>query len=132
MHPIVAVGAGGLLGSILRYKLSGVVLHHALGARFPAATLLVNVLGCLLAGLLAGWGEARSAAPGGLSTTARLFLITGFCGGFTTFSAFGLETMYLVRRHAPALAGLNVVLSIAGGLGGVWIGWRVATALART
>ncbi|HEU4828425.1 MAG TPA: fluoride efflux transporter CrcB [Gemmatimonadales bacterium] len=131
MHPILAVGAGGFLGSILRYKIGGVVLHHALGERLPLATLAINVLGCLAAGALAGWAESRSLLPGGLSPTARLFLITGFCGGFTTFSAFGLETMHLVRRQAPALAGLNVALSLIGGLGGVWLGWRVATALAR-
>jgi CrcB protein len=131
MHPVLVVGAGGFLGSILRYKLGGVVLHHALGARFPAATLVVNVLGCLAAGVLAGWAESRSAVPGGLGMTARLFLITGFCGGFTTFSAFGLETMHLVRRHSPGLASLNVALSVAGGLGGVWIGWKLATMLAR-
>lgn len=131
MHPVLAVGAGGFLGSVLRYKLGGVVLHHALGARFPLATLLVNVLGCLAAGVLAGWAESRSLLPGGLGPTARLFLLTGFCGGFTTFSAFGLETMHLLRRHAPALAGLNVALSVLGGLGGIWIGWRIAMALSR-
>jgi CrcB protein len=54
----------------------------------------------------------------------RLLLITGFCGGFTTFSAFGLETLYLVRRDAVALAALNVALSVAGGIAGVWIGWK--------
>lgn len=131
MHPLLVVGTGGFLGSVLRYKLGGFLLHHTLSARFPVATLLVNVLGCLAAGAVAGWAESRSALPGGLGPTARLFLITGLCGGFTTFSAFGLETMHLMRRHAPALAGLNVALSVAGGLGGVWIGWRLASAIAR-
>jgi CrcB protein len=131
MHPILIVGAGGFLGSVFRYKLSGVLLHHTLSARFPVATLLVNVCGCLVAGGLAGWAESRSTLPGGLGPTARLFLITGLCGGFTTFSAFGLETMHLLRRHEPGLAGLNIALSVAGALSGVWIGWRIASALAR-
>ena len=130
MNALLAVGAGGFVGSILRYKMSGLILHHALGTRLPTATLAVNVLGCLLAGALAGWAEARSTYPGGLGQMARLLLITGFCGGFTTFSAFGLETMHLLRRHSPAVAGLNVVLSVLGGLGGIWLGWRIATLVA--
>lgn len=122
MNATLVVGLGGFIGSIARYRLGGLVLHHSLGSRFPAATLAVNLAGCLVVGLLAGWAEHRNALGPGM----RLLLITGFCGGFTTFSAFGLETLYLMRRDAFALAALNVALSVAGGIAGVWIGWKVA------
>ena len=122
MNATLAVGLGGFVGSIARYRLGGLVLQHSLGSRFPAATLTVNLAGCLLVGLLAGWVEHRHS----LGPATRLLLITGFCGGFTTFSAFGLETLYLMRRDSLALAALNVALSVAGGIAGVWIGWKVA------
>ena len=122
MNATLAVGLGGFIGSIARYRLGGLVLQHSLGSRFPVATLTVNLAGCLLVGLLAGWVEHRHA----LGPAMRLLLITGFCGGFTTFSAFGLETLYLMRRDSLALAALNVVLSVAGGIAGAWIGWKVA------
>jgi CrcB protein len=117
---MLAVGLGGFFGSIARYKLGGIVLHHSLGSRFPLSTLAVNLTGCLLVGLLAGWSEHR----GALGPNMRLLLITGFCGGYTTFSAFGFETLYLLRRDAPGLAVLNVAVSLAGGILGVWIGWK--------
>jgi protein CrcB len=81
----LAVGLGGFLGSVARYKLGGLVLHQTAGYRFPVSTFVVNLLGCGLVGLLAGIAEHRHE----LSPTVRLFLITGFCGGFTTFSALG-------------------------------------------
>jgi CrcB protein len=115
----VAVGLGGLLGSLARYKLGGFVLHHA-STRFPLSTLAVNLLGCAAVGVLAGIAEHRH----GLSPATRLFLITGFCGGFTTFSAFGLETVYLLRRHEAPWAGANVVVSVLAGVAAVWLGWR--------
>jgi fluoride exporter len=71
-------------------------------------------------GILAGIAEHRH----GLSPAARLFLITGYCGGFTTFSAFGLETVYLLRRHPASWALANAVVSVAAGVIAVWLGWR--------
>jgi CrcB protein len=120
MKAALAVGFGGLLGSLARYKLGGLVLHHTESWRFPMSTFVVNLLGCALVGVLAGIAEHRH----GLSPAARLFLITGFCGGFTTFSAFGLETVYLMRRHAAPLALANVVASVVVGVAAVWIGWK--------
>jgi CrcB protein len=122
----LAVGLGGLLGSLVRYKLGGLVLHHTAGWRFPLSTFVVNLLGCALVGILAGLAEQRHE----LSATLRLFLITGFCGGFTTFSAFGFETFYLLRRHELAWACANVVVSVVAGLAAVWVGWRVVQLLA--
>jgi fluoride exporter len=118
---VLAVGLGGLLGSLLRYKLGGLVLHHTASWRFPASTFTVNLLGCALVGICVGLAEQRHL----LSPTLRLFLITGFCGGFTTFSAFGFETVYLLRRHELAWALANVVISVVGGVAAVWLGWKV-------
>jgi CrcB protein len=91
------------------------------------STFAVNLLGCLLVGILAGIAEHRH----GLSPAARLFLITGFCGGFTTFSAFGLETVYLFRRHEAPWALANVVVSVAAGVIAVWLGWRAVELFSR-
>jgi len=81
----------------------------------------VNVLGCAIAGLLAGLGEAHEF----LTAEVRLLLFTGFLGGFTTFSAFGLETMLLMQRGEVAIAAANVILSVVCGLLGLWIALRL-------
>ena len=121
MKAVLAVGLGGLLGTVARYKLGGWVLHHTVGYRFPVSTFVVNMLGCGLVGLLVGIAEHRHE----LSPTVRLFLITGFCGGFTTFSAFGFETMYLLRRNEVGWAAANAALSVLVCVTAVWWGWRV-------
>ena len=118
MNGIILVGIGGALGSIARFKLSEYVLHHTLDWRFPAGTVAVNVLGCLVAGILAGLAEKHDF----LSAEARLLLFTGVLGGFTTFSAFGLETMFLLRRGEVLVAGANIFLSVALGLAALWLG----------
>ena len=127
MKAALAVAVGGMLGSLTRYKLGGLVLHHTAEWRFPLSTFIVNLLGCALVGVLAGIAEHRH----GLSPAARLFLITGFCGGFTTFSAFGLETVYLLRRHEAPWALANVVAGVAAGVIAVWLGWRAVELLTR-
>ncbi|HEU5050507.1 MAG TPA: fluoride efflux transporter CrcB [Gemmatimonadales bacterium] len=131
MRDLLLVGVGGFAGAVARYRLGGAILHHTVENRFPFATFAVNLLGCLFVGLLAGWGEARAGLPSAPSPELRLLLITGFCGGFTTFSAFGLETVYLLRRDAWMVASLNVLVSVAGGIAGVWVGWRLLAAAAR-
>jgi CrcB protein len=113
MYPILIVGIGGFLGSIARYKLSGLVLHHTVDWRFPLATFVVNVVGCLVAGLLSGLIERH----GWFSPNTRLLLFTGILGGFTTFSAFGVETAYLLRRGQVAIAFTYVALSVFCGVG---------------
>lgn len=112
------VALGGAIGSAARYKLSGVILHHTLDWRFPAGTFAVNVIGCLAAGILAGLAVRDEF----FSADARLFLFTGLLGGFTTFSAFGLETIFLLKRGEPLIACCNVVLSVIVGLAALWIG----------
>jgi CrcB protein len=124
MKAILLVALGGAVGSVARYKVSGWMLHHTLDWRFPAGTFSVNVAGCLLAGVLAGLAEKHEL----LSADARLLLFTGLLGGFTTFSAFGLETMYLLRKGELLVAGSNVALSVAAGLLALWLGLGVARA----
>lgn len=122
MKGILLVALGGALGSVSRYKLSGLILHHTVDWRFPAGTFAVNVLGCLVAGLLAGFAEKYDY----LSPDARIFIFTGILGGFTTFSAFGLETMFLIKRGELMVAGANVILSVIAGLIALWIGFGLA------
>jgi CrcB protein len=114
------VAVGGALGALLRF--GTVQLTRALfGVGFPLGTLVVNGLGCLAAGLVAAWLEAR-----GESAQRRAFLAIGLLGGFTTFSAFGVETLALLREGRTAAALGYVALSLACGLGGVALGLRLA------
>jgi CrcB protein len=124
MKALLLVALGGALGSVGRFKLSGWVLHHTMDWRFPAGTFAVNIAGCLLAGLLAGLAEKYEL----FSADIRLLLFTGLLGGFTTFSAFGLETMFLLRKGELLIAGANVALSVAAGLLALWLGLGVARA----
>jgi len=118
LKALLLVALGGAVGSVARYKVSGWVLQHTLDWRFPAGTFAVNVIGCLVAGILAGLAEKHNL----LSADVRLLLLTGLLGGFTTFSAFGLETMFLLRRGDLLVAGANVALSVAAGLLALWLG----------
>jgi CrcB protein len=123
MKAILLVALGGAIGSVTRFKLSGYVLHHTIDWRFPAGTFTVNVVGCLVAGILAGLAEKHDM----FSPDARLLLFTGLLGGFTTFSAFGLETMHLLKRGEIAVASANIVLSVIAGLAALWLGMSFAS-----
>lgn len=121
MRGMLLVALGGAIGSVARYKLSGLVLHHTIDWRFPAGTFAVNVIGCMVAGVLAGLAERHDL----LGAEARLLLFTGVLGGFTTFSAFGLETMFLLRRGEAWIAGANIFGSVAAGLVALWLGLAI-------
>jgi fluoride exporter len=121
LKALLIVAAGGGLGSIGRYLLSGWILHRATGWQFPVGTFAVNVLGCLFVGVLGGLAVKHDL----LSAEVRLFLFTGIAGGFTTFSAFGLETFYLLRKGEVAIAAAYVALSILAGLLVLWAGFAV-------
>ncbi|MGH8195328.1 MAG: fluoride efflux transporter CrcB [Woeseiaceae bacterium] len=118
MKQLLLVAVGGGLGAVARYKVGGLILHHTANWKFPLSTFVVNVSGCLLAGVLAAMIIKHDA----FSADARLFLFTGLLGGFTTFSAFGLETVYLLQRHEVILAVLNVGLSTLAGVLILWLG----------
>jgi len=123
MKAILLVALGGAIGSVARFKLSGLILHHAIDWRFPVGTFTVNVLGCLVAGVLAGLAEMHDM----FAPETRLLLFTGLLGGFTTFSAFGLETMFLLKKGEVLIASANVLLSVAAGLAALWLGLTLAS-----
>ena len=111
----LCIAGGGSVGALGRYLLGAWIQTRSPG-EFPAATLLVNVLGCLLFGLLYSWM--------GITATQQLrgFLFTGLLGGFTTFSTFGFETVSLLQRGHQGLAIGYVASSFALGLVAVWLG----------
>ena len=110
MIKILSLIIGGSIGTLSRYLLSNTV-HKMLGLRFHYATLIVNVIGCLIVGFLAGLGSGRFK----LDTNAQLFLTVGFCGAFTTFSTFMLETSNLIKSGETFNAFLNVSLCLVVG-----------------
>ena len=118
MLPILLVGAGGFLGSILRYVLSGWAHRILDNPWFPYGTLVVNVTGSLAIGFLAGLADSRSL----FSSEARLFVFIGLLGGFTTFSSLTIETFSLTRSAQLLAAAMNVTLQIFLGLLAVWLG----------
>lgn len=118
---LLVVGLGGMVGAIARYKISGAILHHSANWRFPLGTFLINVLGCAIIGVLASLAEHRDY----FSEGTRLFLFTGILGGFTTFSALGLESFFLLRRGETMIAASYVVLSVLAGLAAVALGWKM-------
>jgi len=113
MRNIIMVGLGGFTGSVFRYLVSGWIQKFSDSPFFPYGTLGVNVIGCLLVGLLGGWADnAELFSPSG-----RLLLIVGMLGGFTTFSTFSYETMALLRDRevlaATTYIGLHLILGFA-------------------
>ena len=120
---LLYVGAGGALGSISRYALAYLIQSRSTSP-FPSATLLINITGSMLLGLIMRYAADTSA----ISVEARLLLTTGFCGGYTTFSTFSYETVRLIEdgdyRRAAAYATLSVVLSLAG----IFAGFALARA----
>lgn len=122
----IFLGAG--LGGVLRYWCSGVIAR-AFGETFPWGTLFVNVVGSVLIGLF-----ATVTGPDGrllVGPVARQFVMVGIFGGFTTFSSFSLQTLFLAQGGQWALAGANVVLSVVLCLLGVWIGHTLGVAVNR-
>ena len=122
LYLLVFIGAG--LGGIMRYFCSTAMLR-ALGPSFPFGTFTVNMIGCLLIGLIAHLAETRSY----LSQEMRTFLVFGILGGYTTFSSFGYETVTLLRDGHLTLALLNAGGQLVLGLVCVWLGMQVAKIL---
>lgn len=116
---------GGGLGSVLRYGVS-VVGMRVLGDGFPWPTLLINIVGSALMGLLTGWLAVQGNAPQAL----RLFVATGILGGFTTFSTFSLETVLLYERGQLGLAVAYVATSVGVGVGALVLAMKLARTMA--
>jgi CrcB protein len=123
IRQIFFVGLGGFCGASARYLLSGWVQRLSRQAVFPLGTFVVNMLGCLVIGWLGGLVVHRSL----LGPQARLFILTGLLGGFTTFSTFSLETFNMLRDGQFTGAFANVAGQVILGLIGVFIGYKLST-----
>ena len=121
MQRVLLIGIAGLLGTLGRYALSGVIARR-FGETFPTGTLVVNVVGCFLAGFLFYLMQERFL----VSDIARATIMIGFLGGFTTFSSFGVQTFTLLKDGEVGLATINVLASNGLGLLTVWAGYSVA------
>jgi CrcB protein len=119
---ILLIAIGGALGSVCRYLLSSAVLR-ALGTLFPAGTFVVNVIGCLLFGAIAGATQERLS----LSPEMRALLMAGVLGGFTTFSSYMNESFVLVREGQFVWAGLNLAGQVVTGFLAFWIAFGLGS-----
>lgn len=121
LKAIALVGIGGGVGSIFRFLISYYTLKTPANG-FPFATFLVNITGCLLIGFFFGFFESGSS----LTTNLRLILITGFCGGYTTFSAFSLESFTLFQQGLYATAISYIISSVVFGFVAVYLGFMLS------
>jgi CrcB protein len=119
---VMLAACGGAIGSAFRYLAVTLISRYYPNAVFPYGTLAVNVVGCFLI----AWIGTLAADKITLNSEMRLFIFTGILGGFTTFSAFGYETFYLLRTSHLHLAVLNVLSNCLLGLGAVWFGCVLA------
>ena len=117
MKTLFYIAIGGAIGSVFRY-LTSVLVNKYWCSNFPLATFITNFVGCFLIGFLIGILENNQMT----NSTLKWFLITGFCGGFTTFSAFGLENINLFQNQNNAIALLYIGASVIFGLAAVWLG----------
>ena len=119
MKTLLLIGTGGFIGTILRYLLSQFIQSKALSA-FPYGTLGVNILGCFIIGIVFALSERTNMHP-----EWRLFLATGICGGFTTFSAFTNETFGLLRDGQLWYASVYIIVSVVIGVLATFIGYSL-------
>jgi fluoride exporter len=113
------VGMGGAVGSMLRYGIALLLRNPG----FPLATLLVNIIGSGILGMVLGAAQKTN----GLSEDWKLFLATGICGGFTTFSTFAGENLQLLREGRWGQGGLYILLSLVFGIAATAAGFRLTT-----
>ncbi len=118
MKKLLIIGCGGFLGAVLRYVLISLVQNFSKDGLFPHGTLVVNVAGCFLIGILSNLLDT----PAALTAELRFFLIIGFLGSFTTYSTFGNETIFLVQNQRYTLALLNVMMHMILGFSAVLAG----------
>ena len=125
MERVLLAGAGGFLGSALRYLVATWLLRTRGGGAFPLETFVINVTGCLVIGLLSGLADTRGFFPG----PSRTFVFVGILGGYTTVSTLGFETFRLLREGQPAIAALSAGGQLVAGLLAVWMGDAAARLL---
>ena len=117
MQTFVMIGAGSFIGGVLRYLLSQIINAKSISA-FPYGTFTVNVIGCFVIGVVISLADRHS-----ISNEWKLFLATGICGGFTTFSAFSMETFSLLRSGQTTIALLYITSSLLLGVVATWAGY---------
>jgi len=117
MRTILLIAAGGAAGSVMRYLTSAMTARFFHG-QLQVATFIANAIGCLLIGLLMGFFLKNNLEHSDL----KWLLVTGFCGGYTTFSAFAFENVSLLQSQQYATAFLYIVTSVVVGLAAVWCG----------
>ena len=122
------VAIGGALGSVARFACNGLISGKC-GETFPWGTLLINVAGSFVIGVLGAVASAEGRLDSPSRTFATQFLMVGVCGGFTTFSSFSLQTLSLIRDGEWLYAGGNILLSVALCLIAVWLGYLLGSAL---
>jgi len=120
MKALLFVGLGGGLGSVVRYLVQRTVIFD-----FPLSTLMVNVLGSFFIGILFAWSSKIPESHSWI----YLLTVTGFCGGFTTFSTFSLDTLLLLEKNDYPSAVFNILLSVGFCLGAVALGYYLFKAL---
>lgn len=124
MMKLLMIAAAGLVGTLARYGLGGLV-QKQVDSLFPLGTVVVNILGCLLFGILWSWAENRIT----VDATIRAAIFIGFFGAFTTFSSFAYETVTMLRESQWFAAGANILLQnllgMAGLFGGLIVGRKL-------
>jgi CrcB protein len=118
---LLLIAAGGALGSVARHLMSTFVLR-ASGSLLGVGTFAVNVVGCIVFGVIAGLAERRFV----FGPEARLFLLVGVLGGFTTFSSFAFESVQLLRDGQFVAASVNIVGQVVAGLAGLWVAFAIS------
>jgi fluoride exporter len=115
----ILVGLGGAAGSMFRYALSLLMINRV----FPLATLVVNIAGSFVIGLVLALAVKNESFAGNW----KLFLATGICGGFTTFSAFSAENLQLLQNGRTGMSLLYIAISIVAGIGAAFLGYKLIT-----
>ena len=123
MTRFLLVAFGGALGSTARYGVGLAAGRLFPGAAWPYGTLTVNIVGCLVMGLVTGWLAARGGAD---QDSIRVFAAVGVLGGFTTFSAFSLETVQMIERRQISLAAAYVAVSVIVAVAALFLGLLMA------
>jgi len=122
MKQILIIGCGGFMGAILRYITAGWIQKINRFTLFPYGTLGVNMIGCLLIGILGGMADNHEF----FSPSVRMLLLVGVLGSFTTFSTFGYETLALIRDQQLLMAATNIMIHLFAGLLAVWLGYSLS------
>ncbi|WDP91814.1 MAG: fluoride efflux transporter CrcB [Desulfobacter sp.] len=122
MFKLAMVGLGGGMGAICRFMVYEICLGLVKNAWLPYGTIIVNVAGCFVIGLLGGIAETRDV----FSPELRALIFIGFLGGFTTFSTFGFELFFFIRNGQAGVAALNAAIQFTLGLLGVWAGFSLS------